>query len=253
MSTLPWILGGGAFAAYLWSRDKAQQELAQRAVLTELVDILERKDQGVVTSGPKESLVPETRSAVGTSLPGTWVWPLGAWNGRAPVISSGFGLRGKVMHKGADLMFKRHDGDPFAPGTSNGTKGFVMPDGVHVLAAGNGTVWSALQTPRGFAVVVDHDIPGIATFYLHLEKIFVQATARGESKEPVRAGQPIGTVGFSPLDAERIRHLHFEIWRGAHTNAIDPALHMSEWGLVVSPTTPGKDDLLVQNYRAVRN
>jgi len=48
-------------------------------------------------------------------------------------------------------------------------------------------------------------------------------------------------------------HLHFEIWRGGHTKAIDPALHMPSWGLVVSTTGPGKDGKLIQNWRAVRN
>jgi hypothetical protein len=159
------------------------------------------------------------------------------------------------MHKGVDVMFKRHPGDPFAPGTPNGSKGgsFVMPDGVHVLAAGNGLVWSAMQSPRGFAIIIDHDVPGIATFYLHLEKLFVKTTSNGESKEYVEIGQPIGTVGFSPLDAERLRHLHFEIWRGGHTKAIDPALHMPGWQLVVSRTEPGRTSQALQNWQAVRN
>lgn len=248
MSAWPWLVGAGALGAYAWSRDKRKAALADRqtaaTALTTIVDYVKHNDQ--LASGKP--------AATGAPLPGRWVWPIAAWNGRAPVISSGFALRsGGVLHKGADIMFQRRAGDPFVAGTPNGSKAHVMPDGIHALAASDGVVWSAMQTPRGYAVVIDHDVPGLATFYLHLDKLFIKPTARGESRERVGAGQPIGTVGFSPIDGEKLKHLHFEIWRGGHTNAIDPALHMPRWDLVVSPTRPGEASPIRQPYLALRN
>ena len=58
-----------------------------------------------------------------------------------------------------------------------------MPDGMVAVAAADGVVWSAMQTPRGFAVVIDH-APGakVATFYTHLEKLLVTPTANARSR-----------------------------------------------------------------------
>ncbi len=53
-------------------------------------------------------------------------------------------------------MYARLPADSFKAGTPNGTKAFVMPDDIAVLAASDGVVWSAMQTPRGHAVVIDH-------------------------------------------------------------------------------------------------
>jgi hypothetical protein len=105
-----------------------------------------------------------------------------------------------------------------------------MPDGVPAVAAADGIVWSATQTPHGFAVVIDHGaIAKIATFYTHLEKLLV---AKGDH---VRAGQPIGVIGADPLDAAHLKHLHFEIWLGGPQNATDPAPIMRGWDFVPDP------------------
>ncbi len=207
MGKLPWIVGGGALAAYLWTRNQPRG-----ASSTKLV-------------GP---------------LSGRWVWPVQSWKGRQPVISDGFDSPrpGLARHGGVDVMFKRLPADSFKAGTPNGTKGFVMPDDIAVLAASDGVVWSAMQTPRGYAVVIDHSPLKVATFYAHIDKLLVTPTARGESKQRVRAGQAIGTVGFSALDGQRIKHLHFELWLGGPKDGVDPAQVMRRWELVGDPRAP---------------
>ena len=171
---------------------------------------------------------------------GRWVvaeFPL--WNGRAPTISDGFGSqRGNGQkHMGVDVMFARDPSDTLKAGTPNGTAHFVMPDGTNAIAAADGVVWSAMKTPRGFAVVIDHGPLKVATFYQHVEKLLVTETANAKSGERVRAGQPIGVIGADPLDGEHLKHLHFELWRGGPKDAIDPAPLMRTWETVADPNT----------------
>jgi len=203
MSRLPWLVGGGAVAAYLWSRGKA----------------------------------PSHAIPLVTSLPGRWVWPVQTWNGRRPVISDGFysPRPGVPRHGGVDIMFHRIASDTLKAGTSNGTKAFVMPDDIAVVAAADGVIWSAMNTARGHAVVIDHSPLKVATFYAHLDKLLVTPTARAGTKQRVRAGDVIGTVGFSPLDGEKLKHLHFEIWRPNPSDAIDPEPVMTKWAFVGDP------------------
>ncbi|HEY1811009.1 MAG TPA: M23 family metallopeptidase [Kofleriaceae bacterium] len=184
MRAWPWLVAGG-IAVYAWSRHREQ---------------------------PVE-------------LAGRWVRPIARWNGRAPVISDGFGMRANGQHhNGVDLMFARVASDTLRAGTPNGSQGFVMPDGTHALAASDGVVRSAMKTPRGTAVVLDH--AGASTFSQHLESASVKAGQR------VRAGDPIGIIGADPLDGEHLKHLHFELWRGGPSDAIDPAPLMRTWSLV---------------------
>ncbi len=217
MSRLPWIAGAGALAWYAWSR----------------------RDR---SAHPTSSPVP----AVTGPLPGRWVWPVPRWNGRAPVISDGFDSPrpGVARHGGVDVMFSRIAEDPFKAGTPNGSLHFVMPDGLDALAAADGVVWSAGPSPQGFEVVIDHSPTKAATFYAHLEKL---AVAKGDR---VRAGQPIGTIGASPLDAEHLKHLHFELWLGGPNDRIDPSTVMRGWEVVPDPNA-----LLARNaslqYRTV--
>jgi hypothetical protein len=199
----PWLVGGG-IAAYAWSRRTSSPGSSARFV------------------GP---------------LPGRWVWPVPRWNGRAPVISDGFNSPrpGVPRHGGVDLMFARAPADAFKAGTPNASKLFVMPDGLPAVAAADGVVWSAMQTPQGFAVVIDHKPTKVATFYTHLEKLLVAPAAPGKSNERVRAGQPIGIIGASPLDVEHLKHLHFEVWLGGPNDRIDPAALMRSWETVADP------------------
>jgi len=166
-------------------------------------------------------------------LAGRWVWPVPRWQGRAPVISDGFGSsRGKGTHAGVDIMFARLPGDSLAAGSPNGSKGYVMPDGWVAVAASDGRLWSAQKTPRGFAVVLDHG--EVATFYTHLDALLVPETKAhagtpAEQRIAVKAGQPLGLIGFDPLDHERLKHLHFELWHGGPGDAVDPKALMKAW------------------------
>jgi hypothetical protein len=155
------------------------------------------------------------------------------WEGRAPVISDGFGSpRQPGKHMGVDLMFGRISTDPFPIGP-NGSKGFVMPDAWMAVAAGDGVLWAAGHTPRGFAVVLDHG--RVATFYQHLDALFVPETnapAKGTPRDkliPIKAGQPLGVIGGDPLDLGRLKHLHFEVWPSGPASAIDPQPLMKTW------------------------
>jgi hypothetical protein len=125
-----------------------------------------------------------------------------------------------------------------------------MPDNMVALAAADGVVWSAKQTSHGLAVVIHH-APPYKTFYTHLERLFVQPTGPGGSGQRVRAGQPIGVIGFSPLDAERLRHLHFELWRESAASKLDPIRAMRSWKVLADP----REKLVARNgglmYRPV--
>ena len=133
-------------------------------------------------------------------------------------------------------MFARQPTDVCAAGSPNGSAHHVMPDGTAAVAAADGVVWSATQTARGYAVVIDHaPLAKVATFYTHLEKLLVAPTANAKTGERVRAGQPIGIIGADPLDAEHLKHLHFELWRGGPSDAVDPAAIMRAWSVVPDP------------------
>lgn len=133
---------------------------------------------------------------------------------------------------GVDIMFGRVASDPYPVGSPNGTRGYVMPDSWPAVAASDGVLWSATRTPRGYAVVIDHG--NVATFYQHLETLFVPETQakRGiprSDRLPIRAGQPLGTIGGDPLDPAHLKHLHFELWPNGPQSAIDPARLMAGW------------------------
>lgn len=203
MRTWPWLVGVGALA-YAWSR----------------------------RSHPSVSPAVAAAGAAVGPLPGRWVWPVPRWNGRTPVISDGFDSprAGYPRHGGIDVMFARTASDPFKAGTPNASKLFVMPDGLRALAASDGIVRAATVTPQGHAIVLEH-VPGkLATFYTHMETLLVK------TGDHVRAGQPIGVIGASPLDGEHLKHLHFELWLGGPAQRVDPASIMRAWETVSDPT-----------------
>src|SRR5262249_54631553 len=219
---LPWTIGGGAaLGAYLLLRRPQSAEAA-----------------AISAAGP---------------LPGRWVWPVPMWRGRRPVISSGFNSPrpGLDRHGGVDVMYARSSSDPFKAGTPNGSAGYVMPDDMVALAASDGAIWSAGSTPKGFEVVIDHAPSPWTTYYAHLDKLFVSTRSPGAGGPRVRAGQPLGIIGFSPLDKERLKHLHFELWRGAPKDRVDPEAVMSSWETVGDP----RDAAVARNanlvYRAI--
>jgi len=155
------------------------------------------------------------------------------------VISDGYGSpRGGVKHQGVDIMFAKISSDPYPLGP-NATKCFVMPEAWTAIAAADGVLWSADQSPRGWQVVLDHG--NVATYYQHMSTLFVPNTsppAQGTPRErliPIKAGTPIGVIGADPTEQGRgVKHLHFELWVGGPSNAVDPASVMKQWEVVGS-------------------
>lgn len=182
-----------------------------------------------------ELTIPRSDRKLLATTPERWVWPVGIWHGRRPLISSGWGTpRGTQQHEGVDVMFRRLPSDAYAVGSPNGSKNFVLPEGVWGLAAADGRVWSAGWTPRGFTVVIDHG--SVATYYTHLETLLLQPTARGRSGEMVKAGQPLGIIGYDPKDGRKLKHMHFAYWKGGPRDAIDPEPLMKSWQMVIDPS-----------------
>jgi murein DD-endopeptidase MepM/ murein hydrolase activator NlpD len=141
-------------------------------------------------------------------------WPVPVWvageRRHRPVVSSDYqGGR----HRGVDILYR--DGAVY-----------TAPEGTPILAASSGTVERVVQSPRGIGVLIDHGDRTFKTFYQHLESVMV---SRGER---VAAGQQIGVMGIDPLDAQRVRHLHFEVWGWATNSAIDPVKEMAQWKMV---------------------
>ena len=230
MSKLPWLIGGG-IAAYAWSKRKGGPSS---------VESVRRISPAPATPRTTETIRPAVLTAPPPrqdALTGRWVWPVVTWNDRRPSISDGVGSPrpGGRTHAGVDIMFVRKAADPFRPGTPNGSAGHVMPDNIVAVAASDGVVWSAQKTSRGYAVVIDHSPQKLATFYTHLETIFITPTTRGQSKQRVRAGEPIGIIGPDPLDGAKLKHLHFEVWRGGPNDAVDPAPLMKTWEVIADP------------------
>ncbi len=167
-------------------------------------------------------------------LTGRWGWPVPRWQGRAPVISDGYGSpRPGMTHKGVDLMFGRISTDAFPMTGPNGSKLFVMPDSWPAVAASDGVLWSAGPTLRGYAVVIDHGT--VTTFYQHLSTLLVPETkppAPGAPRDkmiPIKAGQPLGIIGGDPSNPPHYKHLHFELWPAGPASATDPQPYMRAW------------------------
>jgi murein DD-endopeptidase MepM/ murein hydrolase activator NlpD len=131
----------------------------------------------------------------------------------------------------------------YVPGSPDGNARFFAPPHTPIVAARAGQVWSVEQTAKGWGIVISHGKPW-ATFYQHLETPGFEPHQRGlntRTKQPtfVRRGQAIGFMGYSPEDAERLRHLHFEVWHGGDARyAVDPADAMAKWPLVPGVFTP---------------
>lgn len=229
-------VGAGLGVAWLVLRDRDRDRAAVAAAFD--------PDAATVAAPvPPGSLRGTATEAAVELPPGRWVWPLPRWQGRAPVISDGFGSPrdgGARRHVGADVMYRRaHLADlvaQFPPVSPHSTWHFV-PDHTVAVAAADGTIWSAGKTGRGYTVVLSHGKPW-ATYYTHLSALFVPETTRGVGGYRVTAGQPIGIVGADPMNP-KIRHLHFEIWKGGnHDAAIDPAPILRRLPVVEPPRLP---------------
>lgn len=153
---------------------------------------------------------------------GKWTFPVPSWRGYAPTRSQEYRVDN---HHGNDLMFRRKIGgaDQMWPaGTKNGTARWFCPDSIYACAARDGTLWHVGEGGHGKFVVIDHGSP-FATFYTHLSSLLFPTLTRGANSIRVTRGQPLGVIGYSPLDTRKLMHLHFEIWyKGGAGSHVDP-------------------------------
>lgn len=191
------------------------------------------------------ALFARRRGDVFDDLGDGWVWPLPeldptsaqfAGVHRRPVISDEYGSGrdgGSRLHAGVDVMYERVSKLPKGTKvTDGGSRGFYVPPGTPALAAHDGKVWSAGRGKTGWFVILDHGPLPFATYYTHLTKLFIPAAGKGNRNTfTVAAGQPLGDVGASPLDAEHVVHLHFEVRRGKSPGDPRPAM-LKNWGFV---------------------
>lgn len=136
-----------------------------------------------------------------------WVWPVPSWNAALPQISQAFA---DPRHVGVDILYRI-------------AGRWTAPEGTPIVAANAGTVQVVTRSPRGWSVVIDHG--PVLSFYQHLDSTAVR---RGQR---VQAGDQLGTMGADPLDAQHVRHLHFELWQrvGADVAHLDPQPLMAPW------------------------
>ncbi len=233
---LPLLLGAATLAAILWGRGRRPSNSAEAATATPDPVL------GVPAAMPSGGVAKSGRAPF-EILKGRWVWPVPITRSRRPEVSSGWGSpRGERLHEGVDIMFRRVASDLFPVGSPNGSKLYVMPDDILVVAACDGFLWSAGKTPRGWSVVIDHSDAiqqRVASYYTHMEKLFVELTSRGRGRIPVYAGQPLGVIGADPLDARHLKHLHFALWAGNSGDAFDAAPFMRGWEMIRDPREGG--------------
>jgi murein DD-endopeptidase MepM/ murein hydrolase activator NlpD len=117
---------------------------------------------------------------------------------------------------------------------------------------GRGTPYGAFQAGRVVALIPESQDPaggngiiiqtkdGLYNYYGHNDRFLV------EQGDTVEAGQKIGVLGRSGLDAGQQTHLHYEVRRGINGDpigsTIDPVPYMSGGG---SPSDGGVDEITV--------
>jgi Peptidase family M23 len=128
-------------------------------------------------------------------------------------------------HNGCDFFYRWQPGDlpdfvgdkGGATKQKDGTPKWVVPYGVHALAAAGGKVQIAGNSPTGYRLWIDHG-NGWRTGYFHLLNLKV-AVGQG-----VTVGQPLGLVGDNPKDHDG-RHLHFELSPVDRYAPVNPELY----------------------------
>lgn len=176
-----------------------------------------------------------------------WVWPMPVIPHAlalahdiypTPTISDGFGSPrdgGKRQHAGVDVMYQRRAKLPRKPWPKDGgSPGFYVPSSTPALCASAGRIWAAGKGATGWYVIVDHGPRPYATYYTHMTHLEVPRVSRVRKNVgviPLVAGQRLGIVGHSPLDGQRVVHLHFELRRGV--TPVDPGPTMRQkWRMI---------------------
>ena len=140
-------------------------------------------------------------------------WPLVSYQGRPPVVSSGYGMRGKGdkrhMHSGLDIDYRAVPSDPPYTGkyTKDRTPNYFSPPGQAILAVGGGLVKRSVTLSKSRGVIEIEHPPAVGStkkyrsIYRHLLSRFVKAG------DYVDGGTRIGIMGAST--GTPFRHLHF--------------------------------------------
>lgn len=133
--------------------------------------------------------------------------PVPSWNGRMPVISSGFRNPDRLDHIGTDIMYARLPSDGGPPGAAqppNFSARYFMPSGIPALAAGPGKVVFAGIIGTGGHVKIDH-AGGWRSEYMHLV-----GQPKVKEGQMVVGGESLGEIGYNPKDWHLI-HKHFQL------------------------------------------
>lgn len=144
-------------------------------------------------------------------------------DGRKATITSEFRTKDRPTHNGLDYFYswKKGDkpdfaGDGGAEGkTKTGEPKWVVPYDVPALAAAEGIVQVAGNSPTGYRIFIDHG-NGLRSGYFHLMGLRVSVG------QAVSRGQQLGPIGHNPADTDG-RHLHFEISPTDRYAPLDPA------------------------------
>jgi murein DD-endopeptidase MepM/ murein hydrolase activator NlpD len=165
-----------------------------------------------------------------------WTFPVPAWGDYHAMRSQEF-RRGPVpgvdtagAHWGVDIMYPRASHGTasdrvYKAGTPNGSKSgnWFMPDGVPVLCPRAGKVWNIGIGEHGPYVTIDCGKP-FAIYMVHFDQMLLSSKG-----QPVAEGQMIGTIGYSPRDAAKLKHLHIEVYRnGPRSAAVDPWPYLAQ-------------------------
>lgn len=149
---------------------------------------------------------------------------------RKPYITSQFKTRNpsRPNHNGCDLFHRWRESDgPVRMGDGGATRDptnpskprWFIPAGLCAIAAADGVVQLAGDTPTGRRVWIVHS-DGNRTGYFHLRDLRVKVGAE------VSAGTPLGEVGDNPKDRDA-EHLHFEVSPTGVYKPTDPEIWLA--------------------------
>ena len=133
MSAVPWLVGGGTLAAFLWTRGNKSSSVSDQIV----------------------------RPVAPAMLPGEWVWPVVKWNERQSSISDGVGSpRPGGLHRGVDIMFVRKANDDVLGVIVDG---LIVESGTHQhLIVQNGVYAGLCRSQFSDTGMVEQQSPGQA-------------------------------------------------------------------------------------------
>jgi murein DD-endopeptidase MepM/ murein hydrolase activator NlpD len=172
----------------------------------------------------------------------TFLFPMPAWGGRAPGVSSGYGPREGghySTHYGVDILYrttpeeaarKNQPREERLPEVAASGNWIVPSNTIPALSIADGVVELSSDIGTGGRVRVDHG-DGLKSAYYHLRNRRVNVGER------VKRGQILGTVSYDASKDLHLNHLHFEIWKNG--KQVDPAPYLKGAEVAPMPTPRG--------------